>query len=129
MVVVPCVGEFGSVLLGEGSEGVLWAVGLYEDVRDCIWKYGLVFIYVVVCGNFCVDVKPFKGVQVGSLFMAVQYLRDSVLGAEGMSFFIKVFRETGCVAIVSEGFLVLFEPRGETSTSLSDVSLITVGTG
>jgi len=46
-----------------------------------------------------VDVKPFKGVQVGSLFMAMLYLHDAVHGAEGVSFFIKVFRETGCVAI------------------------------
>jgi hypothetical protein len=29
-----------------------------------------------------------------------------LLGAEGVSFFIKVFRETGCVAVVSEGFLL-----------------------
>jgi hypothetical protein len=46
-----------------------------------------------------------------------------------VSFFIKVFRETGCVAIVPEGFLVLLEPHGEASISLSDVCLITVGTG
>jgi len=47
-----------------------------------------------------------------------------------MSFFIKVIRETGCVAVVSEGFFfVLFEPRGEASTSLSDVRLITIGAG
>ena len=75
------------------------------------------------------DVKPSKCVQVGSLFMAMQYLRDIVHGAEGVSFFIKVFLETGCVAIVSEGFLVFLELRGEASTSLSDVSRITVGTG
>ena len=75
------------------------------------------------------DVKSFKGVKVGSLFMAMQFLHDTVHGAEGVSFFMKVFRETGCVAIVSEGFLVLFEPRGEASTSLSDVRLITFGTG
>jgi len=61
--------------------------------------------------------------------MAMQYLHDNVHGAEGVSFFIKVFRETGCVAIVSEGFLVLLEPRGEVSSGLSDVCLITVGTG
>jgi len=57
-------------------------------------------------------------------------LHDAVHGAEGMSFFIKVIRETGCVAVVSEGFFfVLFEPRGEASTSLSDVRLITIGAG
>jgi hypothetical protein len=46
-----------------------------------------------------------------------------------IEFFMKVFRETGRVAIVSEGFFVLFESRGEASSSLSDVCLITVGTG
>jgi len=61
--------------------------------------------------------------------MAMQYLHDTVHGAKGVSFFIKVFSETGCVAIVSESFLVLLEPRDETSTSLSDLCLITVGTG
>ena len=75
------------------------------------------------------DVESFKCVQVGSFRMAMQYLHDTVHGAEGVSFFIKVFRETGCVAIVSEGFFVLLELRGEGSTSLSDVCLITVGTG
>ena len=75
------------------------------------------------------DVKSFKCVQVGSFFVVVQYLHDTLRGAEEVSFFIKVFRETGCVAIVPEGFFVLFEPRGEASTSLSDVCLITVGAG
>ena len=75
------------------------------------------------------DVKPFKSVQVGSFFMAMQYLQDTVHGAEGVSFFIKVFRKTGRVAIVSDGFLILFESLGEASSSLSDVCLITVGTG
>ena len=84
---------------------------------------------MVVCGKLCADVKSFKGVQVGSLFMAIQYLYDIFHGAEGVSFFIKVFCETGCVAIVSEGFLVLLEPCGETSISMSDVRLITVRTG
>ena len=41
----------------------------------------------------------------------------------------KVFHETGRVAIVSEGFLMFFASRGEASTSMSDVRLITVGTG
>jgi len=75
-----------------------------------------------------VDVKPFKCVKVGTFFMAMQYLHDTVHGA-GVSFFIKVFPETGCVAIVSEGSLVLLEPRGEASISLSDVCLITARTG
>jgi len=59
----------------------------------------------------------------------MQYLHDTVHGAERVSFFIKVFCETGYVAIVSEGFLVLLEPRGEAFTSLPNVCLITVGTG
>jgi len=75
------------------------------------------------------DVKPFKYIQVSSFFMAMQYLHDTVRGAEGVSFFVKVFRETGCVAFVSEGFLVLLVLHGEASTSLSDVCLIAVGTG
>ena len=33
-----------SAVRGSGRDGVLWAVGLCEGVRDCIWKYGLVFI-------------------------------------------------------------------------------------
>jgi len=66
---------------------------------------------MVVCGKICVDVKPYKYVQVGYDFMAMQYLHVTVHGAEGVSFFVKVFRETVCVGIVSEGFLVLLEPR------------------
>ena len=61
--------------------------------------------------------------------MVMHYLHDAVHGAKGVSFFIKVFRETGHVAIASECFLVLLEQCGEASTSLSDVRLITVGTG
>jgi hypothetical protein len=76
-----------------------------------------------------VDVKYFKCVQVGTFSMAMQYLHNTVHGAEGVSFFIKVFHKTGCGATVSEGLLVLLEPRGEASTSLSDVCLITVRTG
>jgi len=104
-------------------------VGLYEGVKDCVWKYGFVFIKVVVCSKLCVDVKYFKCVQVGTFFMAMQYLHDTVHGVEGVSFFIKVVHETGCGATVSEGFLVLFGPRGKASTSPSDVCFITVGTG
>jgi len=61
--------------------------------------------------------------------MVLQYLHDAVHGAEGVSFLIKVFCETECVAIASECFLVLLEPCGEAPTSLSDVRLITFGTG
>jgi len=42
--------------------------------------------------------------------MVMQYLHDAVHGAEGVCFLIKVFRETGCVAIASECFFVLCEP-------------------
>ena len=98
---------------------------LYEGVKDCVRKYGL----VVFCGKLYVDVKPFKSVQVGSFFMAMQYLHDTVHGTEGVSFFIKVFREDGCVGIVSEGCLVLLVSRGGASTGLSDVCLTAVGTG
>ena len=53
-------------------------------------------------------------------FIVVQYLHDTLRGAKGVSFFIKVFCETGCVAIASECFLVLLEPRSEAPSSLSD---------
>ena len=61
--------------------------------------------------------------------MVMQYLHDAFHGAEEVSFFIKVFCETGCVAIASECFLMLLEPHGEASSSQSNVGLITVGTG
>jgi len=51
-----------------------------------------------------VDVKSFKGVQVGSLFMAMQYLHNIVHGAEGVSFFIKVFRENGVWLLFLKAF-------------------------
>jgi len=57
--------------------------------------------------------KSFKCVQVGSFLIAMQYQHDTVHGAEGVSFFIKVLCETGCVVIVSEGFFVLLEPHGK----------------
>ena len=65
----------------------------------------------------------------GFFFTVIQYLHDAVHGAEGVCFLIKAFREAGCVAIASECFFVLFEPCGETSSSLSDIRLITVGAG
>ena len=37
------------------------------------------------------NVKSFKCVQVGSFFMVMQYLHDTVHGAKGVSFFVKVF--------------------------------------
>ena len=60
--------------------------------------------------------------------MVMQYLHDAVHGAEEVSFFIKVFCETGYVAVASECFLVLLGPHGEASSSQSNVGLITVGT-
>jgi hypothetical protein len=48
MVVVPCVGVLGSVYCrdkegvgGVEVEGLLWPVGLYVGVEDCIREYGL----------------------------------------------------------------------------------------
>ena len=75
------------------------------------------------------DMKTFNCVQVGSFFMAMQYLHDIVHGAEGMIFFIQVFRETGCMSVVSENCHVFLVSRGEASTSLSGVCLIAIGTG
>jgi len=59
----------------------------------------------------------------------MQYLHATVHGAEGVGFFVKVFCETGCVALVSEGFLMPIVLHDEASTSLSDIRLIAVGTG
>jgi uncharacterized protein YjeT (DUF2065 family) len=42
---------------------------------------------------------------------------------------IKVFSEAVGLVIVLEGGFVLFVPRGELSTSLSDISLVAVGAG
>ena len=70
---------------------------------------------MVVSGKLCANVKSFKCVQVRSVFVAMQYLHDTVHGAEGVSFFIKVFSEAGIVEIVSECHLVLFETSGEES--------------
>ena len=41
----------------------------------------------------------------------------------------KVFREAGSVAIVSDCFFVLFKSCGESPFSLSDIHLITVRAG
>jgi len=46
-----------------------------------------------------------------------------------MVFFIKVFCEAVGLVIVSEGGLVSFVSRGESSTSLSDVSFVAIGAG
>jgi len=32
-------------------------VGIKEGVKDCVGKYSLVVIQVVICSEFCVDVK------------------------------------------------------------------------
>ena len=122
---------FGSVSCygKERGWGGLLAGCLCKGVKDCVRKYGLVVVEIVVCGKLSMDVKPFNCVHVCSFFMAVQYLHDTVHGTEKVSVFIKVFRETGCVAVVSEGCLVLLVSRCEVSMSLSDVCLIAVGIG
>ena len=51
-----------------------------------------------------------------------------VHSAEGMAF-IKVFCEAVCLVIVSEGGIVFFVSRGESSTSLSNVSFDAIGVG
>ena len=33
----------GLLAVRVGREGVLWAVGLYEGIKDCVRKYSLVF--------------------------------------------------------------------------------------
>ena len=71
-----------------GRGGVLWVLGLPDGVKDRIRKYGLVFIYVIVCGKFCMDMESFEGVQMGSFTMVMQYLHDIVHRSEGVSFLI-----------------------------------------
>ena len=73
------------------------------------------------------NVKPFKCVQGGSFFMAMQYLHDTVHGVEGVSFFVKVLHETGCVAIISEGFLVLLVSRGKCLPVCPTYALLQLG--
>ena len=69
----------------------------------------------------------FQACSGGILFVAILYLH--VQGAEGVSYFIKVFRETGGVAVVSEDFSLPFVcTLWRASTNLSDIRLITVGT-
>jgi len=46
-----------------------------------------------------------------------------------MAFFIKVFCEAVGLVIVLKGGFVFFVSRGESSTSLSDVSFVAIGTG
>jgi len=50
-----------------------------------------------------------------------QQLHNVVYGAEGMYFFIKVFCETGSVAIVTEGFLMFIVSCSEASFGLSNI--------
>jgi len=46
-----------------------------------------------------------------------------------MAFFIKVFCEAVGLVIVPEGGFVFFVSRGESSTSLSDVSFVAIRAG
>ena len=39
------------------AAGGLWPMGIKEGVKDCVGKYSLVVIQVVICSEFCVDVK------------------------------------------------------------------------
>jgi len=61
--------------------------------------------------------------------VAVQYLHNFVHGANGMCCIIKVFSKAVGLVIVSERGFVLLVSRGKPATSLSDVSLVTVGAG
>jgi hypothetical protein len=61
---------------------------------------------VVVGCEFGVNVESLNCVLVGSFFVVLQHLHSVVYGAERMCFFIKVFCEAGCVAIVPEDLLV-----------------------
>jgi len=48
------------------ARGGVWPVGIKEGVKDCVGEYSLVVIQVVICNEFCVDVKLFNRVQEGS---------------------------------------------------------------
>jgi len=70
--------------------GGLWPVGIKDGVKDCDGKYSLVVIQVVICSEFCVDVKLFNRVQVGYFSVVMQHLHNIFYWAEGVCFFIKV---------------------------------------
>jgi len=56
-------------------------------------------------------------------------LHNFVHRAEGMGFFLMVFCEAVGLVIVSEGSFAFFVARGESYTSLSNVSFVAIGAG
>ena len=56
-------------------------------------------------------------------------MHNFVHKAEGMGFVIMVFCEAAGLVIVSEGSFALFVARGESCTSLSNVSFVAIGAG
>jgi len=62
---------------------------------------------MVFGGVFSMYVKSFNRVQVGSFLLEVLHLHNIVYGVEGMPFFIKMLCKSGCMAIITEGLLVL----------------------
>ena len=56
-------------------------------------------------------------------------MHNLVHRAEGMAFFVKVFCEAVGLVIVPEGGFVFLVSRGESSTSLSDVSFVAIKAG
>jgi len=41
---------------GWGSQWVVWSVGLYEGVEDCVREYGLRVVKTVACSKLSMDV-------------------------------------------------------------------------
>ena len=58
--------------------------------------------------------------------MAVYYTHDIAHRAKRVCFLNEVFCETGCVAVVVEGCLMLFVACGELSASLSNICLVAI---
>jgi len=58
--------------------------------------------------------------------VAVYYLHDIAHRTKCVGFLNEVLCETGCVAVVVEGCLMLFVACGELSASLSNICLVAV---
>ena len=65
-----CWGDRVSDRSGDWSGwGVFLCMVFRKDIKDLIWEYSLVVIYVVVGDVFCVYVEFFKCVKVWSFFV------------------------------------------------------------
>jgi len=130
-MVVSYVGEFGSVCCheeGVGRKGFMGGGSFW----GCQRLHSKIRRGFHLGGCLRQILRGYENIQEclgGIIFMAMHYFHDIAHGAKWVSFFMKVFHETGRVAIGSEGFFMFFKSLGEASSSLSDVRLIRVGTG